>query len=95
MPFVFSFEARLNKLRQFIKEDKKKHDRSLFLQEEVDEDLIIRVRRGHEFLDAFAFCMHHDLRKKYKIVFYNEQGLKEEGIDGGGILKEFINRTLK
>lgn len=39
--------------------------------------------------------MNRDLRKKYKIIFYNEQGLEEEGIDGGGIIKEFINRVLK
>jgi hypothetical protein len=39
--------------------------------------------------------MHKDLRKKYKLVFFNEQGLEEEGIDGGGLIKEFINRVLK
>jgi hypothetical protein len=61
----------------------------------VDPDLIIEVRRGYEFLDAFEFCFSKDFRKKYKIVFFNEQGLEEEGIDGGGIIKEFINRVLK
>lgn len=28
-------------------------------------------------------------------MFFNEQGLEEEGIDGGGLIKEFINRVLK
>jgi hypothetical protein len=65
------------------------------LQEEVDEDLIIAVRRGNEFQDAYQACMTRDLRKKYKIVFFNQQGLEEEGVDGGGIIKEFINRVLR
>jgi hypothetical protein len=49
--------------------------------------LIIAVRRGNEFQDAFEACMTRDLRKKYKIIFFNEQGLEEEGVDGGGIIK--------
>lgn len=61
----------------------------------MDEDLIIAVRRGNEFQDAYQACMTRDLRKKYKIVFFNQQGLEEEGVDGGGIIKEFINRVLK
>lgn len=74
-PFAFRFQSRYNKLKEFIKMDKKNHDRSLFLQEEVDEDLIIPVRRGNQFMDAFQAAMNRDLRKKYKIIFYNEQGL--------------------
>lgn len=61
----------------------------------MDEDLIIAVRRGNEFQDAYDACMSRDLRKKYKIIFFNQQGLEEEGVDGGGIIKEFINRVLK
>jgi hypothetical protein len=75
LPFVFSFESRVRRFKEFVKEDKKLHDRTLFLQEEVDEDLIIAVRRGSEFLDAFEACMTRDLRKKYKIIFFNQQGL--------------------
>ena len=32
-PFAFTFESRLQKFKQLIKEDKKNHDRSLFLQD--------------------------------------------------------------
>jgi hypothetical protein len=46
-PFTFRFESRIKKLREFIKADKLNQDRSLFLQDEVDPDLIIAVRRGH------------------------------------------------
>ena len=65
------------------------------MQEEVEEGLIMEVRRGNEFQDAYQACMTRDLRKKYKIVFFNQQGLEEEGVDGGGIIKEFINRVLR
>lgn len=37
VPFAFSFESRMRKLREFVKADKGNYDRSLFLQEEVDE----------------------------------------------------------
>lgn len=32
LPFIFSFESRMKKLKEFIKLDKKNHDRTLFLQ---------------------------------------------------------------
>ena len=66
----------MGKFQEFVKTDKTHYDRSLFLQEEVDEDLIIEVRRGHEFMDAFQACMTRDLRKKYKIIFFNQQGFE-------------------
>lgn len=31
VPFVFSFETRIRKLREFIKNDKKNYDRDLFM----------------------------------------------------------------
>ena len=71
LPFVFSFESRMGKFKEAVKEDKTHHDRTLFLQEEPDPDLIIAVRRGNEFQDAYLACMTRDLRKKYKIVFFN------------------------
>jgi hypothetical protein len=76
-PFAFRFGSRVKKLLEFIKADKLNHNRSLFLQEEVDPDLIIEVRRGYEFIDAFESCAGKDFRKKYKIIFFNEQGLEE------------------
>ncbi len=74
-PFAFTFESRMQKFKKLIKEDKLKHDRTLFLQEDIDDDLIIHVRRGKEFLDAYHSLAHKDLRRKYKLVFFNEQGL--------------------
>ena len=32
-PYLFSFESRMSKFKEFIKTDKKNYDRSLFLQE--------------------------------------------------------------
>lgn len=35
-PYLFSFESRMGKFKEFIKADKQNYDRTLFLQEEVD-----------------------------------------------------------
>ena len=37
---------------------------------------------------------NRNLREEYKIQFYNEQNIEEEGIDGGGLTKEFLIRAL-
>lgn len=36
-----------------------------------------------------------DLRKKLRVMFVNAQGLKEPGIDGGGVFREFLSEVLK
>jgi hypothetical protein len=33
LPFLFSFESRMGKFKEFVKTDKKNYDRTLFLQE--------------------------------------------------------------
>jgi ubiquitin-protein ligase E3 C len=33
-----------------------------------------------------------NLKQKLKIKFVNEYGQNEEGIDGGGLLKEFLTK---
>ena len=56
--------------------------------------MTVEIRRGYEFNDAFHQCYSLELRNKYIIVFTN-QGLPEPGVDGGGIIKEFLNRVIK
>lgn len=62
---------------------------------EEDNAMTITVRRGHEFNDAFHRCFGMEMRNRYIITFINEQGLEEIGFDGGGIIKEFLNRVIK
>lgn len=35
------------------------------------------------------------MKSLYKITFVDEHGFVEEGIDGGGIIKEFINSVAR
>jgi len=35
------------------------------------------------------------MKALYKITFVDEHGFVEEGIDGGGIIKEFVNSVAK
>jgi len=52
----------------------------------------VKVRRGHEYMDAFKQLKNSDvdLRNRIQISFINKQGLDEAGIDGGGVFKEFL-----
>lgn len=95
LPFAFQFENRLHKLRSCIAQD------MLHFQRDDPQDLYeddmakIVVRRGYEFNDAFHRCYGLEMRNKFMITFINEQGLEEIGFDGGGIIKEFLNRVIK
>jgi len=39
--------------------------------------------------------MESEFSKHYWIKFIDENGYEEEGADGGGLFKEFINEVLK
>lgn len=45
--------------------------------------------------DAFAKFHNKNMKALYKITFVDEHGFVEEGIDGGGIIKEFINSVVR
>lgn len=45
--------------------------------------------------EEFSNLTSSEWRKDIRIVFINEQGMEESGIDGGGLFKEFIDILLK
>ncbi|EGR33486.1 ubiquitin protein ligase, putative [Ichthyophthirius multifiliis] len=105
MPHIFSFEKRYNKLQEFILEDQKGQDRDPFdFYQDVDNEdennvvfvnsKVVKIRRGKEMEDAFQKFKHKNMKALYKISFLDEHGLQEAGIDGGGIIKEFINSVI-
>ena len=51
-----------------------------------------RVRRDHEFEDAFAqfYDLGQSLKEPIHITFLDQFGQEEAGIDGGGVTKEFL-----
>jgi ubiquitin-protein ligase E3 C len=56
---------------------------------------MVEIRRGQEFQSAYQQIGNKNLRKPFKIVFVNQFGMKELGVDAGGLKKEFLNRVLK
>ena len=55
----------------------------------------VKIRRNYEFIDAFKQLKKRNLRKNFRIVFINQLGFEEQGIDAGGLKKQFLNRVLK
>jgi ubiquitin-protein ligase E3 C len=57
----------------------------------------IRVRRPYLFEDSFLALneLGGRLRQRVQITFVNEHGVEEAGIDGGGVLKEFMDSLTK
>jgi hypothetical protein len=60
--------------------------------------LDLRIRRGHELEDALSQISGQidDLKKPMRVKFVSE-GVEEEGVDQGGVRKEFfqiITRAL-
>jgi ubiquitin-protein ligase E3 C len=61
----------------------------------------IVIRRSAIFEDGFkAFCGDYkvskpDLKGRLSVIFVDEFGQYEEGIDGGGLFKEFMTELLK
>jgi ubiquitin-protein ligase E3 C len=53
------------------------------------------VRRKHEFEDTFDKLYKKSLKSRIKVVFINEYGMVESGIDAGGLTKELLTRVFK
>jgi hypothetical protein len=54
----------------------------------------ISINRNLIFEDAFykIYQQKFNLKNRLMIKFVNEQGIAEEGIDGGGLFKEFVTK---
>jgi ubiquitin-protein ligase E3 C len=54
----------------------------------------VTINRAYILENAFdkIYMNKINLKKKLQIQFVNEHGQKEEGIDGGGLLKEFLTK---
>lgn len=55
------------------------------------------IRRDHMFEDGFRrfFSMGPALKERLRIQFISRLGYEEDGIDGGGLFKEFLNGVCK
>jgi len=93
-PHMLSFETRLNILHRIIETDQDGYDRFPNWGQENQEGRdpkTITIRRDYLLEDGFEkIYSRKDMRSTFTIKFINEHGMQEEGIDGGGLLKEFI-----
>ncbi|GAA5901495.1 ubiquitin-ubiquitin ligase HUL5 [Sporobolomyces salmoneus] len=96
IPFVIPFETRVAIFRQFIDTDFRKlaTDSDSYMPRARHRAV---VRRTHLAEDAYTHLngLGSDLKKRIEIVFIDEHGLEESGIDGGGLFKELLTSLSK
>lgn len=97
IPFVVSFNERVNILQGLLIADKIKSQGELqnFLQ---GPSVHIKIRRSHLYEDSFdklSLENEPDLKPKLKVQMVNAIGLDEAGVDGGGIFREFLSELIK
>lgn len=97
IPFVVPFNDRVLVLQSLIYRDKLEQQGELshFMQ---GPSIQIAVRRRYLYEDAFEnLSMENEpeLRLKMRVQLVNAAGLEEAGVDGGGLLREFLSELLK
>ena len=101
VPHMIPFEIRLQIFRKLIESDQENQDRyPNFNGNDHNEDESnskkIRIRRDYILEDGFQkIYKRKDMRSMIVIKFVNEHGMEEDGIDGGGLFKEFITLLSK
>jgi ubiquitin-protein ligase E3 C len=93
VPFVFSFENRVLLFRRLVSQDKGAYYPFMYGHNSIKA----RVRRGTVFEDGFDQLnqVGSQLKSRVQITFIDQYGMIEEGIDGGGVFKEFLIECLK
>ncbi|GAA5908908.1 hypothetical protein JCM8208_005615 [Rhodotorula glutinis] len=98
VPFVIPFETRVAIFRQFVSSDFQRlglGDATSFSARSRHRAV---VRRGNHLAeDAFKQLngLGAELKKRVEIVFVDEHGIEESGIDGGGLFKELLTSLSK
>ncbi|KZV60925.1 HECT-domain-containing protein [Peniophora sp. CONT] len=102
IPFAIPFATRFRILRAFVEADHIAHshtDESADLRQQWSvvggAPQRASVRRGHIAEDGFDKLGEVDLKGHIQIAFVDQFGDVEEGIDGGGVFKEFLTEICK
>lgn len=99
IPFFISFNKRAEIFQQLIEFDKQKYniDQSLnfFLFNNSQKQPIV-IKRDNVLNDAYDNFKNfgNKFKEKLSIVFKNQLGETEAGIDGGGLTKEFLINVI-
>lgn len=110
MPFVIPFETRVQIFRDFVSLDMVKRRNGHidadqwrnYMMSMMDGELRMapysaRIRRGHEFEDAYQSLagLKENIKEPVQISFVDKWGQLEAGIDGGGVTKEFLTSVTQ
>lgn len=105
MPQVLPFKIRVELLERLRQHDKDQagYDQGNFMMGGGGPDVHISVRRTNLVDDALTcfsrLSLSGDLsrafKKRFRIQFIRADGSSEPGIDGGGLLKEFIDSVVR
>lgn len=96
-PHVYPFEERVQIFREFIKMDKTSRRMAGELNVSGERSIEIVVRRGHLVEDGFQQLnsLGSRLKSSIHVSFVSECGLREAGLDYGGLSKEFLTDITK
>ena len=102
MPFFIPFATRVQIFRQFVRNEQRERrgyedpdDWRFAMMQAHAHDMSkhkATVRRESIFDDAFEqfYALNEGLKEPIQIKFVDKFGTEEEGIDGGGVTKEFL-----
>lgn len=98
LPFVIPFATRIQIFRAFIYRDavRLRLDRST-INSFHHHRRRVTVRRDHVAEDGMAQLngLGSKLKESVEIVFMDQWGMEEAGIDGGGVFKEFLTSLVR
>ncbi|KAJ1612718.1 E3A like HECT domain containing ubiquitin [Cryptosporidium canis] len=89
MPYLIGFEERLHFYYHYIAELRFSHYQPEFFHE-IPNFEMRRTNLIEDGLNKVGSLDPNRLRMAFRIIFLDEQGNIEPGIDGGGLLKDFI-----
>ena len=89
MPYSIPFMERVNFMREVIADEKK--------QWENENPVRVLIRRNHVVEDGFAAVneLGVKFRKLIRVNFVDQFGKTEQGIDMGGVFKEFLELSTR
>ncbi|KAJ3669606.1 hypothetical protein LUZ60_011556 [Juncus effusus] len=91
-PFLVPFNARVRIFQSHLDASKASSSHSAMSSHRL------KIRRNRILEDAFSQLSsfsEEDLRTSIRIVYVNELGVEEAGIDGGGIFKDFMENIVQ
>ncbi|GAC95464.1 hypothetical protein PHSY_003040 [Pseudozyma hubeiensis SY62] len=94
VPFMIPFDVRVQIFRQFVNIDAVKNG---IYMDRYQRRRAVKIRREHVAQDGFASLapLGADIKKPLEIIFVDQFGQPEAGIDGGGLFKEFLTSLVR